>query len=237
MTLLITGDTYLIRRDLAQLGCVFSYEHNWYVGNIDSSQLSNFDVEIEEIEHIDINEEFIVNQKRKRAENKANKWNNKADKHYTNWENSKLSSWEREFLSLMEPVKLWHHSAGRHTRLLEKADRDLDRRMNEYKEWRMAESKAKYWENKTYYTEEEKKQRKELANNCLELAIKLWKENHKVGDVFECFTANQITIKKINKKTITSEWWSTWDIKYAKDINDYYKKAREIILSWLNEND
>lgn len=238
MTLLITWETYPVKRELRRLGCVYSYEEWWYIANCKNPKLAKIKIEnisekleIEEINDIEINEEYLVRQKNLRAEKKADRYKKLSEKRYWEASQSNLSDHERDFLRLWEPVKVWHHSERRHRKLLEKMDRDFERRWQKYNEWKNYESKAEYWENKKYLTTEEKKEREDKRKKQFDLALELWKKDHKVWEKFEWYGAAELFIKKINKKSVTTQTWSRWDISASKDFMEYMKQAKNILIS------
>ena len=237
-TIKILWNTYKIRYKLKELWYIYSYEENAYIKSFEFNSvfsLSHYDeindlqLKYEEISYIKINEEYIVRQKNIRANNKANKYNNLAWNNYKKSEVSTISQNEKEFLRLWEPIKVWHHSEARHRKLYEKLDKDFERRWQAYKKAEEYNGKAEYWENKRYLTSEEKKSKKELNEKIEKEAINLWKQNHKHWDEFECFANSKLIIKKINQKTVTTESWSRWEIRFSKDFNKYLLEAKNNI--------
>jgi hypothetical protein len=92
------------------------------------------------------------------------------------------------------------------------------------------ENKAEYWKNQTYYTKEEKENKKERSKIITEKALELWRGKHKIGELYEgCHTTNCFTIAKINKTTVTIDTGSKWDIKYARDFPECLQEAKTIV--------
>ena len=241
-TIKIIWDTYIKRREIRALWAIYSYEEGWYIWNcknidIVKRKIEALWLECEEIENVEINEEYIIRQKNLRTEKKAERYSNLSGKRLQESNESSLTQQERDFLKLWEPVKVWHHSQRRHEKLLEKVDRDFEIRNELYNKSEEYQNKAEYWKNKKYYTEDQKKIRKENKKKQIDLALQLWKENHKVWDKFEWFWNADFTIKKINKKTVTVNTWSRWDISYSKDFDKYLKEAKEEIKNQSQKKD
>lgn len=85
-----------------------------------------------------------------RAKKKAEKYNtwaasaeNKSNEYYDR------SNKDRDFLSLGEPIKIGHHSEGRHRRIIEQANNNMGKCVELSKKAESHESKAEYWESKT----------------------------------------------------------------------------------------
>ena len=69
------------------------------------------------------------------AENKSTEYFNKSNQH-------------RDFLSLGEPIKIGHHSEGRHRRIIEQAHNNMGKCVEMSDKAEAHESKAEYWERK-----------------------------------------------------------------------------------------
>ncbi len=84
-----------------------------------------------------------------RARRKAEKyegWKDAADTRGDDWR--ERSNEGAEFLRLAEPIKIGHHSEGRHRALIERNWNRMDNAMKEYKKAEGHEHKQKYWERK-----------------------------------------------------------------------------------------
>jgi len=227
----ISWDTYIHRRELRWLGCIFSYPKKSYIGNSNNLSLIKFCEEkwlktIYVDEAIELDEKFEVEQKNIRAEYRANKYRVKAEVFEQKAEKEDVSKSEHDFLSLAEPIKVWHHSEGRHRRLLDRLRKKMDNRIGFYNKSEEAERKAYYRENKRYFTEDEKKERKQRVKKLRETAEQLWASNHKTGDEYIGWHCSW-TIKKINAKTVILESGTKMEIAYSRDFDLFLKKAKE----------
>ena len=83
------------------------------------------------------------------AERKAEKYNNSANLHQSKsdkyYEDSKEG---RDFLVLAEPIKIGHHSEGRHRALIDKNHKRMANCIKEQEIAEVKERKAEYWERK-----------------------------------------------------------------------------------------
>lgn len=174
-----------------------------------------------------LDEKWEVEQQNIRAKRKAEKYQTRAETLEVKAEQTTISQHESDFLSLWEPIKVWHHSEGRHRRLLERTRRTMDKQHELYEKSSEAERKAKYRENKKFYTEDEKKQKKERAKKIRELAEQLRIKDHSVWWIYSWRHTGDKIIRKINAKTVCLEWWWKWEIAYSKDFDLYLKKARD----------
>lgn len=234
-TLKLIWETYTVRQEVSKLGFIYSYEENGYIWNCNEitekleNQIKDLWLRYEEIEFIEINEEYIVKQKNIRAQNKYNKYIDRACSTSKKANNTKLSQQESNFLSLAEPVKIWHHSEGRHRKLIEKSRRIMDKRVELWNKAEEYDDKADYWKNKKFLTTSEKEEKKQLAESLENKALELWRNDYKVWDEYTCWHAYKpMIIAKINKNTVRVESGSKWDIKYSKDFNEYLLKAKEL---------
>lgn len=235
-TLKLIWNTYEIRRDIVKLWFIFSYQENWYIWNCNTitekleNKIKELWLEYEELEYIEINEQYIVNQKNLRAEKKAEKYSRYSISTEKKAEQTKLSKQEENFLSLAEPVKIWHHSEKRHRKLIEKSWNTMWKRVALFEKAETYQDKAEYWKNKKFITTKEKEEKKQYMKEITEKALSMWKEDHKIGEEYIGWhTNNPLIIAKINKTTITTETWSKWDIKYSKDFDSYLQKAKNIM--------
>lgn len=125
-----------------------------------------------------------------------------------------MSEQERDFLILWEPIKVWHHSERRHRKVIEKLNRDFERRWLAYKEAELAEDKKEYWEEELKRLEAKKnwtwlnaKERKEKAIEIIKSKIKIWDK---------CFyNRTECIIEKINKNTVKLD-------NYSFNVDIYY---------------
>ena len=231
-TIKLIWETYTIRREIAKLGFIFSYTENAYIGNVVNltenltTKLQSLGVDFEPIDYIEINETYIVQQKNLRAQKRAEKYSGYAYATMDKANNTDLSTYEKDFLSLWEPIKIGHHSEWRHRKLIEKAHKVMDKRVELYDKSDEYANKAEYWKNKTFLMATEKKEKAEYIKQVTENALELWRDAHKVGGEYIWWHTGAIKIAKINKKTITTETGSTCDIKYAKDFDIYLKQAK-----------
>jgi len=233
----ITWNTYLHRRELSRFGCKFSYSDKVWVwsktgGVIDFCNNNNLDFEDYE-KDIVLDEKFEVEQKNIRARQKAERYNNRAMQLEQKAENTIPTQQERDFLSLGEPIKVWHHSEWRHRKLIDRVRRTYDKQHELYKKSEENERKAKYRENKIYRTEEDKKMKKELAKVRMEQALQLRRDKYKIWDEYIGRHCCWI-IEKINNRTVVIKWEVTgqlmkMDIAYSKDFDLFLKQTYEKI--------
>ncbi len=128
--LLITGDTYPNRRALRALGGVWQTEEKGYALALEKR------TEAEALPGLDVQEAVFFNDpfkpltpdelrayRQNRQDRRADRLRDRAALADARAEkaSNKISKGEREFLSLMEPVKVGHHSERRHRKLLEKS--------------------------------------------------------------------------------------------------------------------
>lgn len=133
--ILISGKTYPIRRELRAAGCLFSRAERGYIISASHSAKA---IEIAEVYGLAVapyeasNEQLspatgerlraIRQEKQDRRRDRLIKRAEAAERRAKEHRN-RVSPHEREFLSLMEPIKVGHHSEGRHRRLVEKAQK------------------------------------------------------------------------------------------------------------------
>ena len=83
------------------------------------------------------------------AQRKAERYSNSALNHAAKSEDYYKASHEgKDFLSLGEPIKIGHHSEGRHRALIERNRRRMDNSMESAEKAEAAAHKAEYWESK-----------------------------------------------------------------------------------------
>jgi len=138
--LLVTGKTYEHRRTLRGMGGLFDYEEKGYwlpVSKLDEAKaLSGVACEIVERDtdplapmtpdQLREYRQAKIDRKRARLIDRADRAAARSDKAY-----NKISPHEREFLRLGEPVKIGHHSEGRHRRLIERVDSAMEKSCKE----------------------------------------------------------------------------------------------------------
>lgn len=233
----ITWDTYPLRRHLAIYWAKFSYEDKCYLSN-HNEEIIDFCIKHElKFENYDkdmvLDEKWEIEQKNLRAKQKAEKYINRAKNYETKWDNEQLWQYERDFLVLAEPVKIWHHSEWRHRKLLERSRRKMDKQHEFYKKSNELEWKAKYREKKVYKTKEDKEIKRELLKIKVNRALELRRNKYKVGDQYIWRHYNWF-IEKINNKSViikvNNSWWSLKiNINYSKDFDLYLKMANDEI--------
>jgi hypothetical protein len=85
-----------------------------------------------------------------RARNKAERYNNwatSAERKSTEYYDK--SNKDRDFLSLGEPIKIGHHSEGRHRKIIQQSWDNMGKSVEFSKKADDHESKAEYWESRT----------------------------------------------------------------------------------------
>lgn len=78
-----------------------------------------------------------------RLNNAASNATNRSNQYYA------ASNKDANFLSLGEPIKIGHHSEGRHRRAIEQANNNMDKCVAESEKADQYIIRAKYWENRT----------------------------------------------------------------------------------------
>lgn len=218
---LITWETYLLRREIKSLWYKWSKDDNWWIWtdeNIQELVNNNPKVYMEEIEDKELPEMTKLDYEIAYTKKRLEKWKKKQEKKEIESQTTRLSQNERDFLRLAEPVKIWHHSQRRHEKLLEKVNRDWDRRWQAYKEAEEAEDKKEYWEDKLKELEAKKnwtwlnaEQRKIKRIENIKSKIKVWDK--------VIYNRTECIILKINKNTVKlSEYSFNVDIDFINLI-------------------
>ena len=136
----ISGNTYPHRGALRGFGALFNYDEKAYFcvlsENVQQYCRDN-DLEIESVEFDIIKvtpatgedlraiRQAKIDRRKERLYERAERATARASKH-------NLSSVESDFLSLMEPVKVGHHSERPHRKLLDRAQTKMTKRCKEY---------------------------------------------------------------------------------------------------------
>ena len=230
MSILLWWDTYPFRREIASMGWIYDYTEKAHrlpknETTINRSREKWFDIHTSDI---DITDDYKVHNKNVQSWKRADKWSLVSDRknsEATKYEDSKAV---KDFLSLWEPVKVWHHSEKRHRKLIDKSRKNRWKRVELHNEADEAERKSEYRKNKKYKTAEEKRLEKEYIAKLSEKALILWSQEYRVWDIYVWWHTS-FTIAKINKKTVQSESGSNRDIKYSKDFQKYLDIAKTLI--------
>jgi hypothetical protein len=215
---LITWKTYILRRQIKSFWYKWSRDDKGWIWNDYPEKLDLFITEnnllIEEIENKELPELTKLDYDIVYAKKRLEKWWNKQEKKENEANTTKMSEQERDFLILWEPIKVWHHSERRHRKVIEKLNRDFERRWLAYKEAELAEDKKEYWEEELKRLEAKKnwtwlnaKERKEKAIEIIKSKIKIWDK---------CFyNRTECIIEKINKNTVKLD-------NYSFNVDIYY---------------
>jgi preprotein translocase subunit YajC len=132
---LITGKTYPLRRELRAAGCLFDRNEMGYIvaasgadkalsiAKANGLEIADYTATAEQLtpatgERLRAIRQDKQGRRRQRLIARAEAAERRAEKH-----RNRVSPHERDFLSLMEPIKIGHHSEGRHRRLVEKAQK------------------------------------------------------------------------------------------------------------------
>ena len=117
----------------------------------------------------------------------------------------------REFLSLGEPVKVGHHSEGRHRALIERNNARMEKSMEYYNKAEEQKQKAEYWEEKS----------KDIT---IAMPCSLEYFQHKLEKAIDYH-------KGLKDGTIEKE--HSYSLTYAKkDVNELKKKVEIAKLLW-----
>lgn len=142
--LLITGDTYPNRRELRGAGCVWSRDEGGYLVPLDKAEaaralvaslpkLKADEIEADDSVFVPLEGDALRAYRQDRQDRRAARLLARADaaERRAEQHSRRISTGERDFLSLCEPVKIGHHSEGRHRRLIERAHKAIDAEMGE----------------------------------------------------------------------------------------------------------
>jgi hypothetical protein len=156
-TIIITGETYVHRRELRRLGALWNGEAKGYLAplaHVDAIRTyaeSHAGLDIADFE---ASEEDVTpaTGERLRAirQSRQDRYRDRLLSQAANAEKrgdaarGRISPHEREFLSLMEPVKIGHHSQRRHQKLLERAQKSFMDAGREYNDARKLRERAEY---------------------------------------------------------------------------------------------
>jgi hypothetical protein len=86
------------------------------------------------------NAQEYVKQKAERIASFANSAQNKSDEYYSK------SNKDKDFLSLAEPIKIGHHSEGRHRKIIEQAQNNMSKCVELSKKADSYDARISYWE-------------------------------------------------------------------------------------------
>ena len=128
--------------------------------------------------------------------------NNKADQYW------KASDEGKDFLSLAEPIKIWHHSEKRHRALIERNHNRANKAVEQMNKAEDYQSRIAYWESKT---------------NDINLSMPESIEYYKYK--LDKYTAFHTWLKN---GTINKEHW--YSIVYAKKDQNEAKKNYELAI-------
>mgnify|MGYP003383642607 CR=1 FL=1 len=133
--LIATGDTYQNRRALRAMGGVWNRDRSGYVipsaaadlaKALPGIELADYESERDPFAPLSPDELRAYRQERKeRLRERLLDRADRADKRARE-ARDRIKPHEREFLSLMEPVKRGHHSQRRHEKLIERAQRSFE---------------------------------------------------------------------------------------------------------------
>ena len=146
------------------------------------------------------------------AERKAEKYSN-AMTNSIKKSNEKMNAAQegREFLSLAEPIKIGHHSEGRHRALIERNNGRMEKSMEYYNKAEEQKQKAEYWE--------EKSKDITLAMPC---SLEYFQRKLEKAIIYH---------KGLKDGTIEKE--HSYSLTYAKkDVNELKKKVKIANLLW-----
>lgn len=205
--ILITGNTYPHRRELRSAGAIFDYDEKGYVAGSDNEAVKKAaEAAGLDIEDYEASEEQLspatgerlrdlrqdkIDRKRARLYAQAEAAERRGDK-----ASNRISDGERSFLSLGEPIKIGHHSEGRHRKLIERVQKSSRDAAMEYKKAEELRRKADYMLDAVVKGDAERGRQKEIEHA---------EDTISVGDLIKCFrvAGNEAIVVKSNKKTFT----------------------------------
>lgn len=205
--ILITGKTYPHRRELRSAGAIFDYNEKGYIVSADNLAAKkiaeNAGLCVEEYQ---ANEDQLmpatgerlrevrqakIERKRVSLLNRADAADRRADEAW-----NRLSSSEKDFLSLAEPIKVGHHSERRHRRLIARSQKAADDACNEYVKAVELRERANNLRNAQVKGDAERQRAIKIAEADAIISV---------GDLVHCYLAsgNQAIVVRKNKKTFT----------------------------------
>jgi len=220
----------MIRRDIKSAGGKWSKEdEGWLIKTI-TLELKEFlkskgDVYIEEIEDKELPHMEKIDYQIARAEKKIEQWKNRkstAIRKYDEEEQKYSTLTNNGDLALLtEPIKVWHHSEGRHRRLWDRIERTREKRYGEggyVDQENTAQYKIEYWQNELKRLQKKKSWEWKNAKERKLAEIERIREKINVWDYIDTHFGSW-KIEKINKKTVRIEGKS-WniDIDYIRNI-------------------
>lgn len=129
--ILITGETYPHRRDLRATGAIWAHDLKGYLAKADNERArqtalaAGLAIEPTEADPIDLEpatgerlralRQARIDRRRERLLAQADNADKRADQAY-----NRIGGHERDFLKLAEPIKVGHHSEGRHRKLIQR---------------------------------------------------------------------------------------------------------------------
>ena len=131
----------------------------------------------------------------------------KSDEYYN------ASNKDREFLSLGEPIKIGHHSEGRHRRIIEQAHNNMSKCVEYSKKAEDYQSRVSYWENRT-----------EIVNLSMPESIEYYE-----------FQLEKARLKHEGLKNGSIPKDHSFSLTYAKkELNDIESKLKTAHKLWGN---
>jgi hypothetical protein len=156
-TIIVTGDTYVHRRELRRLGALWNSEAKGYIAPLAvidavrayASTHAGLDVAEFEASEADVTpatgerlrelRQARLDRRRERLLSQAANAEKRAEA-----ARNRISPHERDFLRLMEPVKVGHHSQRRHEKLLARARKSFEDTGRELSEAKKLRERAEY---------------------------------------------------------------------------------------------
>lgn len=220
---IIIWNTYLLRKEIkAKFKAFRNPEYKWWAvesefGVIEYCKDNWLDIVESEwnIERMDRDDIRI-----EKAKKRIWLWDKKADKFEKIAEKSDVSKQERDFLSLAEPIKIWHHSEKRHRKLIEKARKKMDQRVKAYDEKENAEDKKEYRENELKRLQDKKEWKRKNADERRKELIEKTKNSISVWSTVYRFWHECIVVKKNEKSA---------KIKKVNDIEILWSVAYNLL--------
>lgn len=156
-TIIVTGDTYVHRRELRRLGALWNSEAKGYIAPLDKvAALQQYAASHEglDVSPFEATQDDVTpatgERLRELRQARQDRYRERLLSQAANAEKraeaarNRISPHEREFLALMEPVKRGHHSQRRHERLIERAQKSFLDAGREYSEARKLRERAEY---------------------------------------------------------------------------------------------
>lgn len=214
--ILITGNTYPHRRNLRSAGALFDYDEKGYIASSDNEQVKQIalDQGLNATEYNATEEQLTpatgerlrkirqdrIDRRRQQLYKQADATDRRAEE-----ARNRISKSEADFLALAEPIKIGHHSEGRHRKLIERSRKAASDACAEWEKAEKLRRKADNMLDASVKGDAERARQKRIAKAD---------ESINVGDLVHCvfMSGDQGIVEKKNKRTFTLRSLDTGDL-------------------------